>query len=374
MRLLTGLAFAVTCMASAFGFAGFDALQPLLFGQQSVVSVVDSRWLVLAGSVAWTATGTALAAAASKLFSRRRAPARGPRQLGPYTLEEKIGEGGMGEVYRARHAMLRRPTAIKLLHGDISERKLRRFETEVQLTAGLTHPNTISVYDYGRAADGTFYYAMELLEGATLQQLVERHGPQSPARVVHILLQVCAALREAHQAGLIHRDIKPDNVFLCRQGAEPDRVKVLDFGLVKQIAADAHLSSANVDTVVGTPLYMSPEAISAPDRVDARADLYALGAVGYFLLTGTAVFSGSSLVEVCGHHLHSEPEPVSRRTSRPIPADLERLLLDCLAKDPAARPQHAEELARRLRECSDSGAWSEHDAERWWHNHDARLS
>jgi len=279
-----------------------------------------------------------------------------PRQLGQYTLEEKIGEGGMGEVYRARHAMLRRPSAIKLLSSS-SAHELRRFENEVQLTAELKHPNTISIYDYGRAPDGTLYYAMELLDGMTLQELVERHGAQSPARVIHILLQVCAALREAHLKGLIHRDIKPDNVFLCQQAAADDVVKVLDFGLVKQVTTDESLTRSNVNLIVGSPLYMSPEAISAPSDVDARTDLYALGAVAYFLLTGTPVFSGNSVVEVCGHHLHSVPERPSRRASQPIPADLEEIVLDCLAKDRKLRPESADELARRLHECLDSNAY-----------------
>jgi serine/threonine-protein kinase len=291
---------------------------------------------------------------------------RRARQLGQYTLEEKIGEGGMGEVYRARHAMLRRPTAIKLLANQVSERDLRRFEKEVQLTAQLSHPNTISIFDYGRTPDGTFYYAMELLDGVTLQQLVERDGPQSPARVIHILGQVAAALREAHGAGLTHRDIKPDNIFLCRQGGLPDVVKVLDFGLVKQVANDAAVSQSNVNLMVGTPLYMSPESIAAPDTVDARSDLYALGAVAYFLLTGSPVFSGDSVVEVCGHHLHSRPERPSQRAGRAIPEDLERIVLACLEKSARERPQSARELADRLSECADAGAWTEADAERWW--------
>jgi serine/threonine protein kinase len=284
-------------------------------------------------------------------------------RLGPYTLEDKIGEGAMGEVYRARHALLRRATAIKVLARDVSEPERSRFEAEVQLTAELRHPNTVSVYDYGRAPDGTPYYAMELLEGETLQQLVEREGPQGPQRVIHILLQVCAALGDAHRANLIHRDVKPDNVFLCRQGGLTDVVKLLDFGLVKRIGGAAGAGITKADTIVGTPLYMSPESILAPETVDARSDLYALGAVGYFLLTGTPVFRGNGVVEVCGHHLHTTPERPSVRSGRRIPPALERLLMDCLAKDPAQRPHSAEELACRLRACSDasdsegSAAW-----------------
>jgi serine/threonine-protein kinase len=294
-----------------------------------------------------------------------RATTRSGSRLGQYTLEEKIGEGGMSEVYRARHALLRRPTAIKLLARNVSEPELCRFEAEVQATAELRHPNTISIYDYGRAADGTPYYAMELLDGVTLEDLVLAHGAQPPARVIHLLLQVCAALREAHGVGLIHRDIKPANVFLCRHGAVPDVVKVLDFGLVKQLGSAA-TNVTSFDTIVGTPLYLPPEAIVAPETVDVRSDLYAVGAVGYFLLSGRPVFPGNSTVEVCAHHLHSAPEPLSVSSGRSIAADLQRVIMDCLAKDPARRPSSAEELALRLRACGDAGRWSESDAERWW--------
>jgi serine/threonine protein kinase len=247
------------------------------------------------------------------------------------------GGGGMGEVYRAQHALLRRPTAIKLLAGDVSETQLRRFEREVQLTALLTHPNTISIYDFGRTPDGRFYCAMELLDGmTTLQELVDDYGAQAPGRVVHILLQACAALREAHGAGLIHRDIKPANIMLCKNGGLPDVIKVLDFGLVKQVSGDGDAALSNTNVLVGTPLYMCPEAIAAPDRMDARGDLYALGAVGYFLLTGAPVFSAPTIVEICGLHLHQTPEPIARRSGRSISTELECAVLDCLAKDPAA--------------------------------------
>jgi serine/threonine-protein kinase len=316
-------------------------------------------------------TGTALATVASRVIYRLHRDVTQARQLGQYTLEEKIGEGGMGEVYRARHAMLRRPTAIKLLGREVSERDVHRFEKEVQLTAELTHPNTISIYDYGRTPDGTFYYAMELLNGVTLQTLVDSYGPQPPARVIHILKQVCAALREAHGAGLIHRDIKPDNVFLCRQGGVADVVKVLDFGLVKQVTSDASTSQSNVQVMVGTPLYMSPEAIAAPERVDEKSDLYALGAVAYFLLSGGPVFNGDSVVEVCGHHLHSQPEPLSS-SEHPVPEDLERLVLCCLAKEQGERPASANELGRSLEKCAAAGAWAESDAETWWRSHAGR--
>jgi serine/threonine-protein kinase len=210
---------------------------------------------------------------------------------------------------------------------------------------------------------------MELLEGLTVEQLIERHGPQPAARVIHLLEQACGALSEAHGIGLIHRDIKPANLYLCRRGGAPDVVKVLDFGLVRELTSDgsvdaSNVGGSNVDTVVGTPLYLSPEAILAPDRVDARADLYGIGGVAYFLLTGSAPFGGRGLVEICSHHLHTAPEPPSRR--RPVPPDLDALVLRCLAKDPNERPQTAAELAAALRACAAAGRWTLADAERWW--------
>jgi serine/threonine-protein kinase len=329
------------------------------------------RWVLEAAL--WSGAGSGVATLASQVIYGLHEKALEARQLGQYELERKIGQGGMGEIYRARHAMLRRPTAVKLVGGTVSEERLRRFEREVQLTARLTHPNTISIYDYGRTPDGTFYYAMELLEGVTVEQLVERYGPQPPARVIHLLEQACGALSEAHGIGLIHRDIKPANLYLCRRGGVPDVVKVLDFGLVRELTSDGNLNASNikgsnVDTVVGTPLYLSPEAILSPERLDARADLYGLVGVAYFLLTGSAPFGGRGVVEICSHHLHTPPEPPSRR--RPVPPDLDALVLRCLAKDPSQRPQTAAELAAALRACQAAGSWSPADAERWWSDAD----
>jgi hypothetical protein len=314
----------------------------------------------------WSIAGTALATMTSKVIYGLQEKVLEARQLGQYTLEAKIGEGGMGEIYRARHAMLRRRTAIKLLPGDHSEEQLRRFEREVQLTASLTHPNTICIFDYGRTPEGTFYYAMELLEGLNLDTLIENHGAQPPGRVVNLMLQACGALAEAHGVGLIHRDLKPANIFLCRQGGIDDFVKVLDFGLVRQVTAEASITQSSTQLLVGTPLYMAPEAIVTPDRIDARTDLYSLGVTAYHLLTGTPPFRGSSVVEVCGHHLHTPPEPPSQRLGQPLPEALEQLILACLAKKPSGRPESAAALGKALAEAAGVAPFSADQARNWW--------
>jgi predicted Ser/Thr protein kinase len=289
------------------------------------------------------------------------------RQLGQYTLNRKLGEGGMGMVYLARHAMLQRPTAIKLLNVEKSnEQTLARFEREVQLTSRLNHPNTIAIYDYGRTPDGVFYYAMEFLDGINLEDLVHRHGAQPEARVVAILEQICGSLSEAHGIGLIHRDIKPANIMLTERGGIRDFVKVLDFGLVKGIQEGRDSSLTAEGAFTGTPLYMSPETIQGAADIDARTDLYALGAVGYFLLTGTQLFNGANVMEVLHKHVSEAPEPPSHRLRRPVSAQLEALILKCLAKKPADRPQSALELAEALAACPTIGGWTRADAIRWW--------
>jgi eukaryotic-like serine/threonine-protein kinase len=337
---------------------------PLDYGSAVVASGLRTRGVIEA--LLWGTAGTSVATLASIVIYGLHEKALEARQLGQYVLERKIGQGGMGEVYRARHAMLRRPTAVKLLTGDGTEVQLRRFEKEVQLTARLTHPNTISVFDYGRTPDGIFYYAMELLDGMTLEQLVKEHGPQPPSRVIHILVQVCGALTEAHHIGLVHRDIKPANIHLCRRGEIPDFVKVLDFGLVREVdrGPNAKVSQSNVNTVVGTPLYISPEAILTPDNVTASADLYGLGCVAYFLLTGKPPFQGDNVVAICASHLHTQPPPPSQH--RAVPADLERVILACLAKDPDDRPESAAALARDFAACADATRYQPADAEAFW--------
>ena len=320
--------------------------------------------------VLWSITAVSMALVASRVIFGLRAEVSKIRQLGQYTLEEKIGEGGMGVVYRARHALLRRPTAIKLLAPDkAGEDNVQRFEREVQLTAELSHPSTVAVFDYGRTPEGVFYYAMEFLDGINLEQLVRSEGAQPPGRVLHILQQVAGALAEAHDIGLVHRDVKPANIILCERGGMPDVAKVVDFGLVKRFQADpaeATMAVTADHTVLGTPLYMAPETITGDSSVDARSDLYALGAVGYFLLSGAPVFTARTIVEMAAHHLHTQPAPLSSRTDHAIPASLEQLMMLCLEKAPRDRPASARALQQALAECARETPWPEAEASRWW--------
>jgi serine/threonine protein kinase len=312
--------------------------------------------LLLGGTAVSLLLGAVTAGAITRRELRRRI--RTAAQLGQYTLIEKIGQGGMGAVYRAKHALLSRPTAVKLLPSEGGDERSRRFEREAQLTSELTHPNTVVVYDYGRSRDGTLYYVMEYIEGVTLEQLVEQEGAQPPARVVHFLLQICGALQEAHDVGLIHRDVKPANLMLTRRGRVADFIKVLDFGLVKrQLGADG-ASLSGVQSLIGTPGYLSPETITAPESVDARSDQYALGAVAYFLLTGEQVFTGESVIAVCGAHLNETPRRPSERSGLPIPHALEDIVLKCLGKSPDSRFASMTELEQALRACPDVPAWS----------------
>jgi eukaryotic-like serine/threonine-protein kinase len=322
---------------------------------------------VLTEYLLWSAAAVTITTVASRVIYGLQAKVREARCLGQYTILEKIGEGGMGEVFKASHALLRRPTAIKLIDSRyVDPTTLRRFEKEVQLTSMLTHPNTISIYDYGRTHDGVFYYAMEYLEGLNLEQLVRADGPLPPGRVIHLLRQVCGSLGEAHSTGLIHRDVKPANIFLCCRGGSPDVIKVLDFGLVKDQRQGQEATLSATAAVAGTPLYMSPEAIAAPSQVDARSDLYAVGAVGYFLLTGLPVFASDTVVEICAQHLHTAPVRPSERAGRPFPTDLEDILLRCLEKDPARRFPDALALSESLEASQHAKDWSEAQARQWW--------
>jgi eukaryotic-like serine/threonine-protein kinase len=297
---------------------------------------------------------------------------RAAMQLGQYTLEAKIGEGGMGMVYRARHRMLRRPTAVKLISPtSAGENAVARFEREVQQTCRLTHPNTVAIFDFGRTRDGVFYYAMEYLDGISLEDLVLMSGPLPSERVIHILLQVAGALGEAHDIGLVHRDVKPDNIVLCERGGVADVVKVLDFGLVKDVRAPADAQLSTADAIKGTPLYLAPEALTRPDAIDGRADLYAVGAVAYFLLVGEPVFGGL-VVEVLGHHLHTEPDPPSARYDG-IDPQLEAIVMRCLEKEPNRRYQSAADLAAALRACAAADDWTLPRARAWWDRERANV-
>jgi serine/threonine-protein kinase len=365
-------------------FIAFRAWDPLLHDPPAAIwpkgHVGDMAYpATLVSAVLWGIT-VAMAASFSKTVHGLRRAVDEVRRLGQYTLEQKLGEGGMGVVYRASHAMLRRPTAIKLLLPERAGKDAQaRFEREVRRTAMLTHPNTITVFDYGSTTDGVFYYAMELLEGASLDEIVEVDGPQPHERVIHLLEQVAGSLAEAHEAGLIHRDIKPANIMVVDRGGISDLVKVVDFGLVKDSGALADneqgaqpaLTLAN--TITGTPLYMAPESLTAPETIDARADLYALGMVGYWLLTGTHVFDARTVVELCAHHLYSVPEPPSARTNVPVPGDLEAIILACLAKQPDERPRSAYELRQRLLTCTGAGSWTNERAAQWWATHRCEL-
>jgi serine/threonine-protein kinase len=322
----------------------------------------------------WLAVIVAVSTFASRVLFGLRQEVREARQLGQYTLVEKIGEGGMGEVYRARHALLRRPTAVKLLPPEkAGSAALARFEREVQLTASLVHPNTITIFDFGRTPDGVFYYAMEYLEGGDLESIVAVSGPMPPARAAHVLAQVAAALAEAHEIGLIHRDVKPANIFLVGSRGAEDLAKLLDFGLVREIDEGTTAGLTRTDMILGTPLYLSPEAIQDPANVGAQSDVYALGAVGYFLLTGQHVFDGRTVVEICSHHLYSEPISPSQRLGVRLPESLEEIVLTCLAKDRRDRPASASAVRELLLSCDDVGIWTERDARAWWAAHGAEV-
>jgi serine/threonine protein kinase len=308
----------------------------------------------------------AIALSSRRIYGLQKEVDRSAR-LGQYTLEDKIGEGGMGAVYRARHAFLRRPTAIKLVRSGLATKAmLARFEREVQLTSQLTHPNTIAIYDYGRTPDGIFYYAMEYLPGLPLDLVVREDGPQPEARVVHLLKQICASLGEAHRSGLVHRDVKPANVMLCERGGTHDIVKVLDFGLVKDLGAADDPGVTAVSHFVGTPLYMAPESILGAAAVSARSDVYAVGAVAYAMVTGQHVFTGKSGTEIVGHHLNSAPVAPSQRLGRAVSPLLEGLILACLAKRPQDRPSDAGALLQRLDEEWTGAAWTQREARAWW--------
>ncbi len=325
-------------------------------------------WLLF-GFLAVTAVGVLLS---SEMIGKLRAKVSTAEhkmmQLGTYTLEEKLGEGGMGEVYRASHSMLRRPTAVKLLTpGRSNEEMIARFEREVQMTSQLSHPNTISIFDYGRTPDGVFYYAMEYLDGINLEDLVGRFGPLPASRVKKLLFQMSASLAEAHAIGLIHRDIKPANIFLCNRGGLYDFVKVLDFGLVRHYGDEEKQMAAltQVGMTTGTPAYMAPEMILGKE-VGPGVDVYATGCIGYWLLTGKQVFEGENAMALAMAHTKEKVVPPSEVSEAPIPECLENLIMKCLSKKAADRPRDARELVTELEGCVFEPAWSQEMAMEWW--------
>lgn len=290
------------------------------------------------------------------------------QRIGPYRLKQILGFGGMGSVYLAEHVLLRRPCAIKLIHPDPAGdgKTLIRFEREVQATATLTHWNTVEIFDYGHTEDGTFYYVMEYLPGMNLQDLVEQYGPMPPQRVVHLMRQVCQALREAHGIGLIHRDIKPSNIIACERGKVYDVAKLLDFGIVKNFGPDSTGVKLTLDSsFTGSPAFMSPEQAACRQPIDARSDIYNVGAVAYYLLTGELLFDRQSKLQMLHAHAY-EPLAPCHKFLEAVPADLQGVILRCLEKDPDHRYQNAMALDKALAACECAGQWTPEQAEDWW--------
>ena len=306
------------------------------------------------------------------------------RELGSYRLEERLGEGGMGEVWRARHRLLARPAAIKLIRSSvpgqaagISDDMQRRFEREAQVIAQLRSPHTVTLFDFGVTDEGSFYYVMELLDGVDTDTLIKRFGPIPAERVVHILRQMCHSLSEAESCGLVHRDIKPANIFLCRYGEDHDFVKILDFGIAKvghETASEAQTALTIPNVIQGTPAFIAPEQALGGADVDTRADIYSTGCVAYWLLTGQLVFTADTPMKLLMAHAHTPPEPPSSRTETPIPRDLDALVLSCLAKDREHRPKSARDLLERLDAVAPQQPWTDERAREWWKVHlpDAR--
>ncbi|MEO8259533.1 MAG: serine/threonine-protein kinase [Acidobacteriota bacterium] len=320
----------------------------------------------------------------SHLFLRLGRRLREAQDLGSYHLVELLGRGGMGEVWRAEHRLLARSAAIKLVRPELlgagsdadARTVLRRFEREARATAQLTSPHTIQVFDYGQTNDTSFYYVMELLSGRDLESLVKEFGPVPADRAIFLLRQVCHSLADAHARGLVHRDVKPANIYLCRMGLEYDFVKVLDFGLVKyRDPGSMQQSFMTLDhQTTGTPAYMAPEIVLGEGEVDRRADVYALGCVAYYLLTGQLVFEADTPMKMLMQHVQSVPLAPSQRTELPIPPELDAIVLACLHKDPDKRPQNAEEMLRIVRNCRTCEGWTQAAARSWWEKHLPELT
>jgi serine/threonine-protein kinase len=316
----------------------------------------------------WMTIGAVFAILGSHRINILQRQASETRKLGQYRLKKSLGAGGMGEVYLAEHALLRRPCAIKLIRPERAgdPQTLRRFEREVQATASLTHPNTIEIFDYGHSEDGTFYYVMEYLPGVDLEQMVQDHGPLAPERAVHFMRQVCGSLGEAHSIGLVHRDLKPSNIFICERGGQYDVAKLLDFGLVQTSQLDSDACKLTLDgSVAGTPAYMSPEQASGQDEIDARSDIYSLGAIMYFLLTGQPPYQRQKAIQMIVAHLNDPILPPTCLRAE-IPSDLQEVVLQCLAKEPDQRYADIPAVEQALSCCDCADRWSGEQAANWW--------
>ncbi|MCH9654795.1 MAG: serine/threonine protein kinase [Planctomycetes bacterium] len=346
-------------------------ISPIVSAVMTGMKVVDVSDVLYSGGLSEMVILLLISATTAVYGSYRvgslRREAFDAKGVGMYTLRQQIGSGGMGEVYLAEHRLLKRPCAIKLIRRDKvdDENVLLRFESEVQATAGLTHPNTIEIYDYGHTEEGTFYYAMEFLPGLNLQEIVERFGALPPERVVYLLKQVCSALAEAHHKKLIHRDIKPGNIFSAERGGLYDVAKLLDFGLVKDSRQDKNSLDLTMEgAVVGSPLYTSPEVVTGDGKPDFRSDIYSLGAAAYYLLTGKPVFEGDSALKVVFAHASQKVRPLTEINSE-IPSGLEAIILKCLEKKPENRFQTVEALSRALNKLQ-LKEWTQEQAASWW--------
>jgi eukaryotic-like serine/threonine-protein kinase len=383
----------------------FAMIAPSTPRRMLIASLIVASFDPLAYWIAWLLGGRALnpayvfvitwpsyacafvAVVPARVLQRLGRRLREAQDLGSYHLVERLGTGGMGEVWRAEHRLLARDAAIKLVRPEVlgardeneARLMLKRFEREAQATAVLSSPHTIQVFDFGITQDGTFYYVMELLTGRDLESLVREFGPLSPSRVLYLLRQVCHSLADAHARGLVHRDIKPANIYVCRMGLEYDFAKVLDFGLVKvQARADRGRNATTLatleNTTPGTPAYMAPEIILGDSDVDRRADVYSLGCVAYFLLTGELVFEADTSMKMLMQHLHAQPVPPSQRTELPLPREMDELILACLQKDPKRRPQDAGELYQIACQVRIRDEWNSDEAKRWWRAHLPQLT
>lgn len=353
--------------------------QPAALGLVAILARGRFDILAIVGASAPTFVVAGLAAWLGQVVHRLRLDAENKVTFGQYELVERLGEGGMGEVWKARHQLLLRPAALKLIRpemaGVLGKAAKVRFDREAQATGALTSPHTVSLHDYGTTDDGTLYYAMELLDGIDLETLVKHFGPAPPERVLHIVRQVCSSLAEAHELGLVHRDIKPQNIVLCRAGTELDFVKLLDFGLVKPRYVSEDSAVSVLGAVSGTPGYIAPEHAQG-QPFDGRADLYALGCVAYFLLTGQRVFASRNKMELMAAHLAKDPLPPSRRSPpHPVPPALDELVLHLLERDPEQRPASARELMQRVEALQrELPAWAGARADAWWAEHLPNLA